>query len=231
MDEQKMSPKLASLCRWKHIQEVNNRLDQGDTPNSVATFINKNGFKISVPLVYEYAKLRKKALVDGINIEHMVGVASKPLIDKDDPVTKSTSEKLKSEIDALDKIIQGGYNTLIEWADRPIAPKTMMDAIKLKYELTDGNHGFLTNYGMEQLREIEQNKYQLLMEHLISYIPEDRKQEAVDKLAILEDEYYQATPYYEEYLKARGDLTEVQIQERLKEVKQAQEQAEKAEEE
>lgn len=218
MDDQKMSPKLAALCRWKHIDEVNNRLDQGDTPNSVATFINKNGFKISVPLVYEYAKLRKKALVDGINIEHMVGVASKPLVDRSDPATKSASEKLKSEIDALDKIIQGGYNTLLEWADKPISPKTMMDAIKLKNELTNGNHGFLTNYGMEQLREIEQNKYQLLMEHLISYIPEERKQEAIDKLAILEDEYYQATPYYEEYLKARGDMTELQIQERLKEV-------------
>lgn len=218
MDDQKMSPKLAALCRWKHIDEVNNRLDQGDTPNSVATFINKNGFKISVPLVYEYAKLRKKALVDGINIEHMVGVASKPLVDRSDPATKSASEKLKSEIDALDKIIQGGYNTLLEWADKPISPKTMMDAIKLKNELTNGNHGFLTNYGMEQLREIEQNKYQLLMEHLISYISEERKQEAIDKLAILEDEYYQATPYYEEYLKARGDMTELQIQERLKEV-------------
>lgn len=212
--EIKMSPKLASLCRWKHIQEANNRLDQGDSPNSVATFINKNGFKISVPLVYEYAKLRKKALVDGINIEHMVGIASKPLIDKSDPTTKSTSEKLKSEIDALDKIIQKGYNTLIEWADKPIAPKTMMDAIKLKYDLTDGNHGFLTNYGMEQLREIEQNKYQLLMEHLISYIPEDKKQEAVDKLSVLEDEYYQTTPYYEEYIKAL-QLTEEEQRKKL----------------
>ena len=218
--EEKMSPKLAALCRWKHIDEVNNRLDQGDSPNSVATFINKNGFKISVPMVYDYAKLRKKALVDGINIEHMIGVSSKPLVDKTDPSTRSTAEKLKSEIDALDKIIQGGYNTLLEWADRPIAPKTMMDAIKLKYELTDGNHGFLTNYGMEQLRAIEQGKYELLMQHLITYIPEDKRQEAVDKLEVLEDEYYQKTPYYEEYLRSRGDLSEVQIAERLKEVQQ-----------
>lgn len=229
--EEKMSPKLAALCRWKHIDEVNNRLDQGDSPNSVATFINKNGFKISVPMVYDYAKLRKKALVDGINIEHMIGVSSKPLVDKSDPSTRSTAEKLKSEIDALDKIIQGGYNTLLEWADRPIAPKTMMDAIKLKYELTDGNHGFLTNYGMEELRSVEQNKYELLMQHLISYIPEDKRQEAIDRLEVLEDEYYQRTPYYEEYLRSRGDLSENQIAERLKEVQQEEAAGESSEDE
>lgn len=220
--EPKISPKLASLCSWKNIQEVNNRLDSGDSPNSVATFINKNGFKISTPLVYEYAKLRKKALVDGINIEHMIGIASKPLFDKDDPATKSTAEKLKSELDALDKIIQGGYNTLLEWADRPINPKTMMDAIKLKYDLTDGNHGFLTNYGIEQLKQVEAQKYQLIMEHLISYIPEDKRQEAVDQIDVIEDEYYQTTPYYEEFLKAKG-LTEEEIDVQLKKVKAKQE--------
>lgn len=216
MAETKISPKLIELCKWKHIQEVNNRLDQGDSPNSVCTFINKNGFKISTPLIYEYAKLRKKALVDGLNIEHMIGIAGKPLIDKDDPNTKTSMQKLKSEIDALDLIIQGGYHTLQEWADRPIAPKTMMDAIKLKNELTDGNHGFLTNYGMEQLRAIEQNKYELIMNHLISYIPEDKREEAVAAIEQIEDEYYQGTEYYEEYLRAK-ELPESEIQRRLEE--------------
>lgn len=216
MSETKISPKLIELCKWKHIQEVNNRLDQGDTPNSVCTFINKNGFKISTPLIYEYAKLRKKALVDGLNIEHMIGIAGKPLVDKDDPNTKSSMQKLKSEIDALDCLIQAGYRTLQEWADRPIAPKTMMDAIKLKNELTDGNHGFLTNYGMEQLRAIEQNKYELIMNHLISYIPEDKRDEAVSAIEQIEDEYYQGTEYYEEYLRAK-ELPESEIQRRLEE--------------
>lgn len=220
MPEQKLSPKLIELCKWKHIQEVNNRLDAGDTPNSVCDFINANGFKISRPLIYDYARMRKKALVDGLNINHMIGIASQPIIDKDDPATKSSSQRLKSEIDALDKVIQGGYNTLLEWNDRPIAPKTMMEAIKLKNELTGGNHGFLTNYGMEQLRAIEQNKYQLLMQHLISYIPEDKQQEAIDKMDTIEDEYYQTTDYYEEYLRAKG-LTEPEIEKRLEEVNNA----------
>lgn len=223
MIEQRISPKLIELCKWKHIDEVNARLDQGDTPNSVCTFINKNGFKISTPLIYEYAKMRRKAIVDGVNMEHLIGVV-KP-VDRNDPATKSSAQKLKSEIDALDKIIAQGYNTLVEYADRPIAPKTMMDAIRLKNELTDGNHGFLTNYGMEQLRSIEQNKYQLIIEHLVSYIPEEVRQEAVDKIADIEDEYYQGTEYYEEYLKAL-ELPENEHKRRMEEYLRKQEQGE-----
>ena len=97
----------------------------------------------------------------------------------------------------------------------------MMDAIKLKNELTDGNHGFLTNYGMEQLRAIEQNKYDLIIQHLISYIPEELREEAIDKIDEIEDEYYQTTDYYEEYLRAKGTLSENDIQKRLAEVKAA----------
>ncbi len=215
---ERISPKLIDLCKWKHIQQVNDKLDAGDSPNSVCTFINKNGFKISTPLIYEYAKMRKKALVDGLNIEHMIGIANKPLAEQ---APKDPKSKLKSEIDALDLIIQQGHATLIEWADRPIAPKVMMDAIKLKNELTDGNHGFLTNFGMEQLRAIEQNKYQLIIEHLISFIPEDIRDTAVEQIDTIEYDYYSQTEYFEEYLRARQDLSEQEIQKLVEEAKQS----------
>ena len=41
-------------------------------------------------------------------------------------------------------------------------------------------------------------------------------QEAVDKISILEDEYYQTTPYYEEYVKALG-LSEEEQKKKLDE--------------
>lgn len=215
MDQMKISPKLMSLCRWKYINEVNKRLDDGESPLVVVKYINKMGFEISHPMVYEYQKLRKKALIDGINVEQLVGLSDKPLIDLSDPQNKTTSRKLKSEIEALDILIEAGYNTLIEQADRPIPPKLMMDAIKLKYELTDGSHGFLTNYGMAELKELEQKKYQLLMEHLIRYIPKDKQKEAVDKMSAIEDEYYQGTQYYEEYVKSL-DISDKEKQKKLK---------------
>lgn len=213
----KFSPKLVALCKWKYIDEVNKKLDSGETAYAVANFINQKGFKISMPLVYEYSKMRKKALVDGANVEHMIGLAHQPMrvVNKKDPQTAHTQEKLKSEIDALDKLIQGGYNTLLEWEGRPIAPKTMMDAIRLKNELTDGNHGFLTNYGIEQLRAIEQNKYQILMEYLMTFVPAKKKDAVLKHLDELEEEYYMSTPYYEEWLRAHDNLTEDEIKVKL----------------
>ena len=212
----KLSPKLSALCQWELITEVNKRLDNGESPASVAVFINKNKFKISTPMVYEYAKMRKKALIDGINVEHMLAPTSQ-VIDKSDPQTQNTMSKLKSEIDALDTLIQSGYKTLIEYSDKPISPKVMMDAIRLKYTLTDGNNGFLTNYGMEDLKRLEQEKYTLIIQHLVSYIPEELRQEALDKIDEIEDTYYQSTPYYAEYLKAKG-YSEQDIEQRMMDV-------------
>ena len=92
-----------------------------------------------------------------------------------------------------------------------------MAAIKLKAELTGGNHGFLTNFGMEHLRDIENKKYSLIINHLLSYIPEDKKAEAVSKISEIEDKYYQSTDYYEEYLRASGEFKEAEIDKKLQE--------------
>lgn len=211
----RVSPKLIELCKWKKIDQVNQMLDEGESPGQVHKWIVKHGFKISHPLIYEYAKMRRKCLVDGISIDHMVGIAGKPLFNKNDVLTQSSHDKLKSEIDALDLLIQGGYKTLQEWADRPITPAVMMAAIKLKNDLTDGNHGFLTNFGMEHLRDIENTKYSLIIDHLLSYIPEDKRKEAVSKIAQIEDAYYQTTEYYEEYLRASGEYSEEEIQKKV----------------
>ena len=90
-----------------------------------------------------------------------------------------------------------------------------MAAIKLKNDLTDGTHGFLTNYGMEQLREVETHKYALIVKHLLSYIPQEKQAEALEKMAIIEENYYYHTDYYEEYLRAVPSLSEEQIKVKL----------------
>lgn len=211
----KLSPKLIALCEWEKISEVNARLDNKESPNQVYQFIKKSGFAISLPLVYEYAKTRKKAQVQGISMEYLITVNSQNrILDKTDPATITATNKLRSELDALDKVIQSGYDTLTKYADQPIAPRIMMEAIKLKYVLTDGNNGFLTNYGLEELKQIEQEKFKLIIEHLLNYIPENKRKEALDKIDSIEEEYYKKTAYYKEYLKAKG-LKEDEITARM----------------
>lgn len=210
------SPKLIELSKWEHADEVNLKLDRGESPKEVCRWINENGFSISAPMVYDYAKLRHKAIVDGISMEKAFSVQRMPVITvSNDAEVKTVVSKLRSEIDALDLVIMRGYETLKEFADAPVNPKLMMDAIKLKNDLTDGHHGYLTQYGMQELRKIENEKFQILIEHLLTYIPDNLKQEAVDKMAILEDEFYQTTPYYEEYLRADPTLTEQEIEFKL----------------
>ena len=215
VDTSRISPKLVEFSRWRFIGEVNDKLDNGFTPNSIHSWVVEHGFSISLSMMYEYAKIRKKALVDGVSMEHLLGIAGTPMVDKSSPEFQTTRDKLKSEIDALDLIIQRGYELIKKNPETEIAPKDLMSAIKLKNDLTDGNHGFLTNFGMEHLRDIENAKYSLIIEHLLSYIPEDKRIEAITRIAEIEDNYYQTTDYYEEYLRAAGEFSEDQIQKKL----------------
>lgn len=213
--ENKFSMPMLEFINWNKIDEVNKRLDSGEAILSVYAWVKEEGYNISRTIFEKYAGMRKKSLVDNISIQHQMSIV-KPIIDITDVSTKTSSDKLKSEIDALDLIIQGGYNTLKKFADKPILPNTLMAAIKLKNDLTGGNHGFLTNYGMEYLRDVESTKFNLIIQHLIEYIPESIREEAISKIADIEEKYYKTTEYYEEYLRALGTLSEGQIQYKLK---------------
>ena len=136
------------------------------------------------------------------------------------PSFDDKKKKLKSELDALDKLIQMGYDGIDQiYANKPVPPALMMSAIQLKNNLTEGSHGFLTNYGLEQLKEIEKNKYEILIDLIMSYVPEDKKEEVLQRMEQTEDEYYQQTEYYVEYLKAKG-LSEEEINKRIYELEQ-----------
>lgn len=225
----KLSPKLIELCKSPLIDSVNAMLDAGESPNSVCKFVNGKGFKISTPLMYEYAKIRKQCIINSINIEHLIGVTKQP----DVQVKKGTNfqgrqNKLKSEIDAIDRVIQLGFDSLNMFyghdegsIGKPVPIATMLAAIQLKNNLTEGAHGFLTAYGLNQLREVEQQKYEILFDTIMSFIPDELKETVQAKVSEAEDEYYQTTDYYEEYLRAKG-LTEDEIAQRLEEVEMAQ---------
>lgn len=216
MTTTKTSPKLQQLIRWNKINEVNRQLDSGVPPLQVHKWIVKNGFKISHPAIYEYQKIRKKALCNNATVEHIIGTV-RPLVNQNDKVTRESSKKLKSELEALDRIIDAGYSTLTQQKDPIIGPRVMMDAIKLKSELTDGNHGLLTSFGIQELRELENEKYSIILEHLIKYIPQEKRQEAIRSIDKIEEEFYKKTDYYEDYLRAK-ELPEREIQKRLDQV-------------
>lgn len=226
----KISPKLKDLAVWEYIDDVNHMLDMGETPNSVHKWINKHGFKISPPLVYDYAKLRKYAVVNSMTMEKILGIEkSKQPKMKTGESFNQRKTKLTSELDAIDAIIDMGYNSIQTiWKDKPIPISILMQAIKLKNELTDNQHGFLTPYGIEQLTLMEKEKYQVLTDTLLQFVPEEQREEALNAMEKAEENYYKncsSSQYYEEYLRACG-LSEEEIQRKLKEAEQEQDNSE-----
>jgi hypothetical protein len=220
----KISPKLKDLAGWEKIDEVNKMLDMGETPNSVCKWINKNGFKISPPLIYDYAKLRKYAVVNSMTMEKILGIEkSKQPKMKTGESFNQRKTKLTSELDVLDIIIDRGYNSIqTYWDNKPIPISILMQAIKLKNELTDNQHGFLTPYGIEQLTLMEKEKYQVLTNTLLQFVPEENREDALNAMEQAEEEYYKncsSAQYYEEYLRACG-LSEEEIQKKLREAEQ-----------
>ena len=217
----KLSPRLSELVRWEKIAYVNEMLDSGDTPNSVANWIRKNGFKISNPLVYDYVKIRQQALLNGISMEKILGINTSTTIKQGDKFN-SKRDKLKNELDALDKIISMGYNSLPKWENKPMPISILMQAIKLKNDLTDGYFNGLTPYGIEQLTLLERQKYDIIMNILMEFVPEERRQEATEIIAEAEERFYKESEFYEDYLRASG-LTEPEIQRKLEEYEREQE--------
>ncbi len=203
------SPKLLELTKWEKIDKVNSMLDDGVSPAKVCEWINKNGFSISVPLIYDYNKMRKQAIIEGIQVTKIINPIQRiPVINPKEKQTEHYQDnrnKLKNELDALDHLIQKGYETLIAYEDRPVSPKLMMEAISLKNNLTKGNHMNLTDYGIGYLKELEQKKFQVVLETLLQFVPEDERNQAIEAIEQAEDEFYKDTEYYDEYLKAKGE--------------------------
>ena len=203
------SKKLDALCRWAHIGTVNEKLDSGENPNKVYAWITSAGFKISLPMVYEYAKRRKQAIVTDIlskqnvtviSAEPCQGVRRVPIVNPRAVAIK----RLKSELDALEAVIQLGYQTLCNLPAGEITPKLMLEAIALKNKITEGAYGNLTEFGLYHLKELEDKKITQIAELFFRYIPQDKRDEVIAAMEAFEDDFYIHTDYYTEYLKAKA---------------------------
>ena len=195
--------KLEKLVKWERIDELNQMLIAGISPRQAAVWCKDNGFEISHPKLYEYKDILQEAIAKQITVERMLGIGAprrSPIVLQALGVTP-VKDLVKSEMEVLDGIIQLGFNAL---AHSPtIRLQDAMKAIELKNKLTGGGHGGLTNYGLDQLRELEQAKFSAILEVVLSYLPEDKHEEVYQAMAKAEHEFYEerAPQFLEEYEK------------------------------
>lgn len=192
--------------------------------SEIKKYLDEKGFNISLTYLGRYRRIRKSYSAEENNLEDFINKAPvKKLIEDQEREIQSGSQtnKLKSDLEFLDMVIQSGSDqlkTLIKENDCLITIDNVFKAIELKDKLTDGALAGLTQFGIKNLQEITENKYMQLLQSMFKYVPDSEKQKVLSKLEEVEEEYYKGTDYYEDYLRNTGK-TEKEIQKKLKEVR------------
>lgn len=202
--------KLEMLLAWNKRPFVDKMLDDGDSPNKVHKWIMDNGLELSVPTVYTYAKKRKEAIMNGVKFEIIKekkgsagsaksqnatkksGGAKKEKEDTQTPEDKKqlnkTIKRVMSELEILDAVIDKGFSTLQQM--EVISPDMALKAIKLKHEITGGEHQGITMYGIEQIRLREAARENAMLTVMLEFVPEEKHDELLDKMEKATREYY-----------------------------------------
>lgn len=206
-----------------YIDEVNRMIDINATIKSIKDYLDKQGFNISISYLSKYRKIRQAYSAEENNLEDFIKKAPvKKLIEDQEKEIQSGSQvnKLKSDLEFLDMVIQSGSDqlkTLIKENDYLITIDNVFKAIELKDKLTDGALAGLTQFGIKNLQEITEKKYMQLLQSMFKHVPDSEKQKVLSELEEVEEDYYKGTDYYEDYLRNIGK-TEKEIQKKLKEV-------------
>lgn len=207
-----------------YIGEVNRMIEAKLSLQTIKAYLDEQGFNISATYLSTYRRLRKSYSVEENNLEDFINKAPvKKLIEDQEKEIQEGSQanKLKSDLEFLDMVIQSGSDqlkTLIKENDYLITIDNVFDAIKLKDKITDGALAGLTQFGIKNLQEITEKKYMQLLQSMFKYVPDNEKQKVLAELEVVEEDYYKGTDYYEDYLRNTGK-TEKEIQKKLKEVR------------
>lgn len=208
----------------QYIDEVDRLIDLNSTIKDIKAYLDKQGFNISISYLSKYRKIRQAYSAEENNLEDFINKAPvKKLIEDQEREIQSGSQvnKLKSDLEFLDMVIQSGSDqlkTLIKENDYLITIDNVFKAIELKDKLTDGALAGLTQFGIKNLQEITEKKYMQLLQSMFKYVPDNEKQKVLAELETVEEDYYKETDYYEDYLRNTGK-TEKEIQKKLKEVR------------
>lgn len=202
---------LERLVKWDKIDIVNRKLMKGESPRKVSEYCKQNGFDISHPKLYEYRSYLQQAIAQSISVESLLGIG-KP---KRNPILLQAmglapvADLVVSDIEVLDSMIQIGFNNLQD--DPNITMSDIMRAIELKDKLTQGELGNLTLYGLDQLRELEQAKFQAVLKVVMQYVDESYYGEIMEAMEDAERNFYatEAPELLEDYEKSlREELGE-----------------------
>lgn len=123
---------------------------------------------------------------------------------------KKDKRVIMSDLQFLDVMIQKGVETLVQMPS--IDPGKALKAIELKYKLTQGSHGGLTMYGMEEIRLRESARENAMAEVIMEFVPEDQREKLLERLEFTTEEFYKAHGLGEVYQQQTASDIESQLE-------------------
>lgn len=227
--------KMDDFLKWEKRPFVDQMLDNNEPPYKVCDWMKENGFSMSYPTLYNYAKKRKQAAAQGVTVdilfyqnkrkgkvekaiqemgleneEKMKKPELKAVVNKNKGKKKKKQEtqnleqpspqqkrKIHTEMEMLDAIIQKAFETVQNM--REVHPNVALQAIKLKHELTGGEHKGFTIHGLEEIRRREEARMMAIENVLLKYIPEEKWEEVLQDMERTTMEYYKEHGLLEAY--------------------------------
>lgn len=221
MSDISLPPKVKELIESPCSEIVDKMLDAEISYKKIQEYLKGEGITISLPYLGTYKKYRNSINVEEQNVEKFIGktTVAKVVLDNKNKKPLTAKEKLKSDLEFIDLVIQTGAEILrkqIKDKEAEVTIGDVFEAIKLKDKLTDGAMAGLTEYGIEHLQNMTEEKYMKLIKVLYNKLPEADKKIALEEMEKAEHDFFKNTDYYEEYLRGQG-LSEKEIRDKLNE--------------
>lgn len=210
MTNKKIPPKVKDLMRNRElVTAVDEMIEQKVSMANISKYLKTKGFEISPGYISLYKKLRNQVAAEQKHINE--ALENNNVIDviknAENKINLTSRGKIKRDLDYIDIVIQEGAKQLkdrLASGEQEISVKDVFDAIKLKEAITEGSYGGMTEYGIEHLQRMTEEKYKLLIKAMFSRIPEVDRKDALEELKRLEESFYKETDYYEDYLRSIG---------------------------
>ncbi|MCK9857590.1 hypothetical protein [Paenibacillus sp. ATY16] len=195
--------KQKQLLSWSRRPFLDKMLDDGESPNKCAAWCKENGFDLSVPTMYEYARKRRAAIIGGVRADMLRSGKAEGKHTAKNPTREErkaahmTVNKVRHDMELLDEVIQKGFETLANMGE--ITPATAIAAIQLKHKITKGAHGGYTVYGVEEIRLREAARENAIMAVILEFVPEEQHSALMERMEQATHEYYKSIGMSEAY--------------------------------
>lgn len=220
MKRNDLPPVIKKLLAQPWVRELNLYIDHGKSLQDIVDFCKEKGFKTSKDSISKYRKYYRSKDVEEHNLDiyfKQNKVSKLAFSQQEERTPLSKSDKLKSDFEYMDLVIQAGAKNLqrkLEEGEDVIKPADVFKAIELKDKLSEGMALGLTEHGIAYLQEITEEKYIRILNHMFNYIEPTKRNQVLDEIDEIEREFYKTTDYYEDYLRSKG-YTEKEISDAL----------------